>query len=93
MPACDRYQENDDGTFTYIEEENGGAEQLMENALELKVTGVIRPKADAANATLRAPVAYNIEAHGLRDRPHERERRRARAGGNARDQCAQRRGI
>lgn len=58
VPACDRYQENDDGTFTYIEEENGGAEQLMENALELKVTGVIRPKADAANATLRAPVAY-----------------------------------
>lgn len=58
VPACDRYQENDDGTFTYIKEENGGAEQLMENALELKVTGVIRPKADAANATLRAPVAY-----------------------------------
>ena len=26
VPACDRYTENEDGTFTYIEEENGGAE-------------------------------------------------------------------
>lgn len=58
VPACDRYAENEDGTFTYIEEENGGAEQLIEDALELKVVGVIRPKADAANATLRAPLAY-----------------------------------
>ena len=58
VPACDRYTENEDGTFTYIEEKNGGAEQLIEDALELKVVGVIRPKADAANATLRAPLAY-----------------------------------
>ena len=58
VPACDRYTENEDGTFTYIEEENGGAEQLIEDALELKVVGVIRPKADAANAPLRAPLAY-----------------------------------
>ena len=58
VPACDRYAENEDGTFTYIEEENGGAEQLIEDALELKVVGVIRPKADAANAPLRAPLAY-----------------------------------
>ena len=58
VPACDRYTENEDGTFTYIEEENGGTEQLIEDALELKVVGVIRPKADAANAPLRAPLAY-----------------------------------
>ena len=58
VPACDRYTENEDGTFTYIEEKNGGAEQLIEDALELKVVGVIRPKADAANAPLRAPLAY-----------------------------------
>ncbi len=58
VPACDRYAENEDGTFTYIEEENGGAGQLIEDALELKVVGVIRPKADAANAPLRAPLAY-----------------------------------
>ena len=58
VPACDRYAENEDGTFTYIEEENGGAEQLIKDALELKVVGVIRPKADAANAALRAPLAY-----------------------------------
>ncbi len=58
VPACDRYTENEDGTFSSIEEENGGMEQLVDDALALKVVGVIRPKEDAANATLRAPVAY-----------------------------------
>ncbi len=57
VPACDRYTENEDGTFSPIDEETQ-AEQLLENSLELKITGVIRPVDGAANATLTAPVAY-----------------------------------
>ncbi len=58
VPACDHYEEQEDGTFAYIGGESGDIERLLENGVELKITGVIRPKAGAANATLRAPVAY-----------------------------------
>ncbi|MGN0479719.1 MAG: ABC transporter permease, partial [Hominenteromicrobium sp.] len=57
VPACDRYEENDDGTFSLLDDSTQ-AEQLLENSLELKITGVIRPAEGAANATLTAPVAY-----------------------------------
>ena len=57
VPSCDYYIK-DDNTFKYIGDDSAYTNQLMDNALPLKITGVIRPKDDAANATLSTPVAY-----------------------------------
>lgn len=58
VPACDRYSENEDGTFTYIADDSIELEQLLDDALELKISGIIRPKEGANNATLTTAVAY-----------------------------------
>lgn len=58
VPACDYYVENEDGTFTRIEDDTLNEEQLLENAVELKVTGVVRPNEDAENASISTAVGY-----------------------------------
>lgn len=58
VPACNHYIENENGTFTYIEDITLNEEYLLENAVELKITGVIRPKEDAANASISTAAAY-----------------------------------
>lgn len=58
VPAADRYTENENGTFTYLEEDTFDNEQLLENSVELKITGVIRPVEDAANASITTSIAY-----------------------------------
>ena len=55
---CDHYMENEDGTFTYLEPSEMNEEQLLENALELTISGVICPKEDAENANISTAVAY-----------------------------------
>ena len=58
VAACDHYLENQDGTFTYLEDGAINQDQLLENALEVTVTAVVRPKADADNANLTTALAY-----------------------------------
>lgn len=58
VPACDHYVENEDGTFTYLEEDTLDEEQLLKNAVELKITGIVRPAEDADNATISTAIAY-----------------------------------
>ena len=58
VAACDRYEKNANGTFGYIEENVLNEEKLLKNAIPLKITGVIKPKADAANANISSSVAY-----------------------------------
>ena len=58
VAACDRYEKNDNGTFSYIEDSVLNEEKLLRNAVSLKVTGIVRPKEGAANATIQTPVAY-----------------------------------
>lgn len=58
VPACDRYIENENGTFTYLEDSTLNEKDLLDNAVELKVTGVIRPKEDTDNASISTAVAY-----------------------------------
>lgn len=58
VAACDQYIENENGTFTPIEDSTLNEEELLENAVELKITGIIRPKADASNADISTSVAY-----------------------------------
>ena len=58
LPACEHYEEKENGLFTYVGEEALKLEPLLENAIKLKVTGVICPKRDAANANLTTAAAY-----------------------------------
>lgn len=58
VSACDHYIENENGTFTYIDDITLNEEDLLANAVELKITGVIRPKEDAQNASISTAVAY-----------------------------------
>ena len=58
VPACDHYTKNENGTFTKIEDAALNEETLLDNALELKITGIIRPKEDAADASITTAVAY-----------------------------------
>ena len=61
VPACDHYIENENGTFTKMEGTTLNEEELLDHALELKITGVIRPKADASDAGITTAVAYTAK--------------------------------
>lgn len=57
VPACDRYIENENGTFSYVEDISR-EKDILENALELKISGIIRPKKDSSNASIMTSAAY-----------------------------------
>lgn len=59
LPAAERYSENDDGTFTRIEDDALNDDKLLENSIELTICGIVRPTTDAANATITTSVAYS----------------------------------
>lgn len=61
VPACDHYIENENGTFTHIEDSMLYEEELLENAVELNITGIIRPKEDAQNADISTAVGYTTQ--------------------------------
>lgn len=56
VPASDYYLENDDGLFDYIADDKEKFEDLLENALELKIVGVIR----LMDADSYSPISRNI---------------------------------
>ena len=58
VPACDRYVMQEDGTFAALGDSVPDLATLLEGALELKISGVVRPREDAAMANLTAPVGY-----------------------------------
>ena len=58
VAACDRYEKQADGTFAYLEDTPMNEQLLRDRSIPLKVTGIISPRADAANANLSAAVAY-----------------------------------
>lgn len=57
---CDQYKENEDGTFTYIGDDVMQIESLLENSVNLKITGIIRPVKDAENVSISTSVAYTV---------------------------------
>lgn len=61
IPACDMYEETDNGIFEYIGDDNGRIEELMEDAVELKISGIIRPSDGADNLTVSANIGYTRE--------------------------------
>lgn len=58
VAACDHYVENENGTFTYLQDSTLNEEELLKNAVELKITGVVRPREDAQNTDISTAVAY-----------------------------------
>ena len=64
VPACDHYIENENGAFAKIEDAALNEETLLDGVLELKITGIIRPREDAADAGITTAVAYTA---GLTD--------------------------
>lgn len=58
LPSCDHYEENEDGTFTYVGDDTLKIEPLLDDAAKLKIVGVIRPAEDANNAEISTPIAY-----------------------------------
>lgn len=58
VPMCDQYVKNDNGTFTYIGDDTTQYQSLIDNGLKLKISGIIRPKEDAQNASISTPIGY-----------------------------------
>ena len=57
LPACDQYVENENGLFSHKSVLDPEAD-IIDNAVEMKIVGVIRPAADTENASIRSAVAY-----------------------------------
>ncbi len=64
IPACDFYTEGENGIFEYVGNDKDKIEELMDSALELKITGIIRPQEEADNLTISANIGYT---RGLTD--------------------------
>lgn len=58
VPACDQYVENEDGTFALLDEAPTDEETLLENAVELKIVGIVRSTEDATNTSISTAVGY-----------------------------------
>lgn len=58
IPICDYYIENEKGLYEYVGDNPGIVESLLKNAIELKITGIIKPKEDSENATISGTVGY-----------------------------------
>ncbi|MBR3815860.1 MAG: ABC transporter ATP-binding protein/permease [Clostridia bacterium] len=58
VPSSNKYVKNEDGTFNLMEDTTENRQKLLETAIKLKITGVIKPDPEATNATILTPVAY-----------------------------------
>lgn len=58
VPACDHYIETETGTFALIGDSAVNEEELLENAVVLKVSGIVRAKADSSAASLTTALGY-----------------------------------
>lgn len=61
IPACDTYEKNSNGTYDSIVNDTAKMEELMKNAVKLKITGVIRPNTDDDNTLISDTVGYTKE--------------------------------
>ena len=58
IPESDTYISNGNGTFKSIKEDTTEMEKLINNAIKLKITGVVRPKEDAKGALISTSLGY-----------------------------------
>lgn len=57
IPACDFYVKNDNGTFTDISDDDAKLKDMLNSALKLKVTGIVRAN-DEDTALINSAVGY-----------------------------------
>ncbi len=58
VTMCDQYKKNKNGTFSYIGDDESKYDDMIDNSLTLKISGIVRAKEDAANATITTPIGY-----------------------------------
>ena len=58
IPACDYYVEDENGLYKYVGDNTGKVENLLDNAIELKITGIIRQKEDSDKSIVSGTVGY-----------------------------------
>lgn len=58
IPACDYYVKEDNGLYKYVGDNTGKVESLLEDALELKITGIIRQKDDSEKTISTNAIGY-----------------------------------
>ena len=58
VPACDRYTKNSNGTYPYAGDNYIAMENIIKNAVKLKVSGIIRPAKDAEGLYINSVFGY-----------------------------------
>lgn len=58
IPSCDYYIQNENGTFSCIKDNKAYERKLLDNSVELKICGVVRPVKNSANTTISTAIAY-----------------------------------
>ena len=58
IPECDTYIANGDGTFKSIKEDTVEMEKLINNAVKLKIKGVVRPEDNDKNNLISTTLGY-----------------------------------
>ena len=72
VPSSENYVKNKNGSYSQIKNPEYDTDGLMNKSIPLKVTGIIRPKEDAKNATINTVVAYtNLLTTRVIDRANE----------------------
>ena len=72
VPSSENYLKNENGSFSQIKNPEYDTDGLINKSIPLKVTGIIRLKEDAKNATINTAVAYtNLLTNYVIDRANE----------------------
>ena len=58
VPACDYYVENEEGLYAYVGDDEEALADLVENGVQLTITGIIRPSADSNALLMNGYVGY-----------------------------------
>ena len=58
IPACDYYVKNKNNTFNYVGDDEAELKNLLNNAVKLNISAIIKPNEDVKNLLINTPVAY-----------------------------------
>lgn len=58
IPAADYYVKNENGLFANVSDDKNALERLAENSVQLRITGIVRPNADASYSSISGNIGY-----------------------------------
>ncbi len=58
IPQCDLFIKNENGTYDNISDDNTAIEGMIDSAIKLKITGIIKPNADSDVQLINTPIGY-----------------------------------